>query len=171
MNNNQTFRNGNSHGASPESAPHSITNIKNFLNIATHNVQGLSSTIKQQQFSAFISNSRYDIIGISETKLSQKNAQYLLKNVNNTEYTSWWDSSGKQLGSGVGILINKSLAKQVRKCKSYKGRIIYVDLFFKGKSCLRIIQFYNHADSNHKKENIELYKVLYEYITELKPKI
>jgi len=166
MNNNHIIENGKGHGVIPESAPHSLTHIKNFLNIATHNVQGLSSTIKQQQFNAFISNSNYDIIGVSETKLSQKNAQYLLKNVNNTEYTSWWDSSGKQQGSGVGLLISKSLATHVRKCKSYKGRIIYVDLFFKGKSRLRIIQFYNHADANHKEDNIELYKMLYEYITE-----
>jgi len=144
----------------------SLTHQNNLLNISSHNVQGLSTTLKQQQLNAFLTSNKIDIMGLSETKLSKNNAQYLLDKYNNTEYSSWWDAEGTQLASGVGLIIRTQLTKHVRLVKSYKGRIIYVDFYFKGKNKLRVIQFYNYADSNHKCENLELYNKIHEIIKE-----
>jgi len=70
------------------------------------------------------------------------------------------------MASGISIIIRKQLALHVHSCKSYKGRIIYVNLFFKGKTKIRIIQFYNYADLKHKNENLLLYDELFKYILE-----
>src|SRR5581483_174188 len=84
MNNKQNKVCGNSHDACPESASSDgfitqLTHLNNFMNITTHNVQGLSTTLKQQQLNTFLLTNKIDIMGISETKLSAKNAKFLLK--------------------------------------------------------------------------------------------
>ena len=84
MNNKQKNKSGSGHDVSPEntsfknSSTH-LTYLNNFMNITTHNVQGLSTTMKQQQLNTFLLTNKIDIIGISETKLSAKNAKFLLK--------------------------------------------------------------------------------------------
>jgi len=141
MNNDQNNGSGTSHDASPENASSNqislkATHLNDFINITTHNVQGLSTVKKQQQLNTFLLTNNIDIMGISETKLSTLNAKYLLKNNNNSEYLSWWDSEGVQMSSGVGIIIRKQLALHVRSCKSYKGRIIYSMLTYSSKENL-----------------------------------
>ena len=91
----------------------SLTHQNNLLNISSHNVQGLSTTLKQQQLNAFLTSNKIDIMGLSETKLSRNNAQYLLDKYNNAEYSSWWDAEGTQLASGVGLIIRTQLTKHI----------------------------------------------------------
>ena len=155
MNNEPINLTGMGLDASPvnASSKHSITCSPYFLKIASHNVQGLSTTIKQQQLLTFLDLHNIDIMGLSETKLSPSNAQFIFSHQLNPGYRSWFNSEGKQYASGVGIVMSNHLAQHVRSCKGFKGRIIYIDLFFKGKSKLRIIQFYNFASSDQKIDN------------------
>jgi exonuclease III len=168
MNNKQITSAGKGQDVSPvnTSLKQSITCTQNFIKLASHNIQGLSTTTKQQQLLTFLELNKIDIMGLSETKLSTANAQYIFSNQPTSGFCSWFNCEGKQYASGVGIVMSKPLAQHVRSCKGYKGRIIYIDLFFKGKSKIRIIQFYNFASSDQKIENIELYKQLFKYINE-----
>src|SRR5579864_5718191 len=50
------------------------------------------------------------------------------------------------MGSGVGIILSREYARYVHRFSSYKGRVIYVDLFMKGRVKLRVIQLYSHAN-------------------------
>src|SRR5690348_3810719 len=109
------------HHQIPDKHSSNMTEKNNFINITTHNVQGLSTIQKQQQLNTFLLTNKIDIMGVSETKLSVNNAKFLLKNSDNSEYISWWDSEGIQFASGVGLIVRKQLAAHVRSCKSYKG--------------------------------------------------
>ena len=102
-----------------------------FLKIVSHNVQGISTTIKQQQLLTFLDLHHIDIMGLSETKLSASlsNTKHIFSHLLNGNYRSWFNSEGKQYASGVGIVMSNLLAQHVRSCKGFKGRIIYIDIF------------------------------------------
>lgn len=129
--------------------------ISQFLTISSHNVRDLSTTIKQQQLLVFLDIHNIDILGLSETKLNDKKAKYIFKSSPRCDYKTWWSSGDSEQGTGVGIILHNNLASHVVSCHDFKGRIIYVDLFFKGKVKLHIIQFYNHANPKDKQETLE----------------
>jgi len=58
-------------------------------------------------------------------------------------------------GSGFGLIIAKEYSKYVQKSYGYKGRVIYVDLFMKGRIKLRIIQVYLHTSLSGNRKEIE----------------
>ena len=67
----------------------------------------------------------------------------------NKYYKSWWTgSSTNNKTEGVGIAIKLGLHNHVVKVLSKMGRLILVDLKFKGKSTLRIIVTYIHSKIN-----------------------
>ena len=47
------------------------SNISSTIKIATHNIQGLNNITKQQLWTEYCHNNNYDIISITETKLSE----------------------------------------------------------------------------------------------------
>src|SRR5205823_12093769 len=76
-------------------------------------------------------------------------------------HTSYFHNSDSPLGSGVGIILSNNIAKYVRSTKSFKGRVIYVDLYMKGHTKLRIVQVYLYASPTHRStETRALYKEL-----------
>ena len=64
-------------------------------------------------------------------------------------------SLNQVLGSGVGIIINKELGKHISKVYRFKDRIIYIDLLFKEKNKIRILNLYINVSLNNKEERIE----------------
>src|SRR5271163_4913687 len=116
-------------------------NTRTVLNIATHNVKGINCPNKQIHIINFIKNKRINICGFSETNLSLSSASHIYKN--DSDYTPYFTAPTKNhIGSGVGILISKQLARHVQKVTFFQGRIITLDLFLKNKNKLRIIQVY-----------------------------
>ncbi|CAJ0834398.1 13862_t:CDS:2, partial [Entrophospora sp. SA101] len=106
-----------------------------------------------------------DIIGISETKLNRNNSKHCMRKCNT--FQSFWSSHPDQPNSaGVGLLISKSLARHIVKIEKYQGRIIYADLYFKGKKKLRIIQVYINSNTNKKQERITTSKQVIKYCQE-----
>src|SRR6266498_5252721 len=99
-----------------------------------------------------------DILGLSETNIPNKHSSYTCRS---KSHTSYFHNSDSPLGSGVGIILSNNIAKYVRSTKSFKGRVIYVDLYMKGHTKLRIIQVYLYASLTHRStETRALYKEL-----------
>src|SRR5438132_2156021 len=91
----------------------------------------------------------YQIVGLSETKLDSTTAQHIYKE--NKNYKMWWGTDDNNIyGTGVALILHNDLAKYVQNVQTCLGRIIYVDLFIKGKIQLRIIQVYMNASLNDK---------------------
>src|SRR5436190_10780018 len=65
-----------------------INNKGNYINIGTHNVRGFNLETKQAEFFDEYTNLNLDIIGFTETKLTEKQSRYT--QINNKKYKSWW---------------------------------------------------------------------------------
>ena len=55
--------------------------------IATNNVCGLSALTKQQQLTTYMKQNKYDLLRVSETKLSSQATKLIYKD--NPDYTAW----------------------------------------------------------------------------------
>ena len=64
-----------------------INNKGNYINIGTHNVRGFNLETKQAEFFDEYTNLNLDIIGFTETKLTEKQSGYT--QTNNKKYKSW----------------------------------------------------------------------------------
>ena len=121
------------------------------INICNVNIQGFNDPIKRFQFLDHCSRSNFDIIGLSELHFSSKSNTRDELLTKNDRYDCFWsiDPTPNLTAGGVGLLINKHLSKHIRSWQEYKGRIIYVDLFFKQKNKVRLVQIYNPPRKHH----------------------
>jgi exonuclease III len=127
-----------------------------YVNIGSINVRGLKNLVKQQDFINDCLYHKLDIIGIQETHYTINSDKYNLKN--NGHYLPYWAIDTTLSSSSyaeVGFLIKPYLAKHIHKCDSYKGRIIYLDLLFKGSKKLRIINVYVPPQVNNHRKDIQ----------------
>ncbi|CAB5350675.1 unnamed protein product [Rhizophagus irregularis] len=115
---------------------HSITDI---LTIATLNISGLTG-IKQIMITDIMKEKNINIMGIAETWISNKSAKYIYKDEQN--YMFYHDNIEKSRSIGVGIIVKNNYSKFVYNSGSFEGRIIFIDLAFKGNNKIRIIQYY-----------------------------
>src|SRR3954453_22781132 len=76
------------------------------LRIMTQNIQGLTMLSKQNQVLQTMSINNIDILGLSETKLTNKSSKYIYKN--NSEYVSYFDNRNEHtMSSEVGLIFAK----------------------------------------------------------------
>jgi len=168
QNNNNTTRNHNNNKNKKRNNNmlfSSTTNNKP-LRVVTHNVQGLTDPTKQKQLLDTIYLDNINIMGLSETKLNPTASKYIFKN--NQHYKAYFNNdSTSPTGSGVRIVIDNSYAKYIQKINGYKGRMIYIDLYMKGRMKLRIIQVYLPASSTGLREyTLDLYNCIEKTIIE-----
>ena len=97
------------------------------------------------------------IMGLSETKLSQQCSKHIY--TRNQHYDAYFNNDGDQHSTGVGIIVSKQYLKYIHRAIGYKGRVLYIDLFMKGRIKLCIVQVYLHANfnNNNKKEILDLH--------------
>ena len=147
-NNNNNINNNNNKNNSTTTYP---------CRIVTQNIQGLNDVTKQQQLLDTMKIDHIDIMGLSETKLSQQRSKHIY--TRNQHYDAYFNNDGDQHSTGVGIIVSKEYSKYIHRAIGYKGRVLYVDLFMKGRIKLRIIQVYFHANfnNNNKKEILDLH--------------
>ena len=151
---------------------HNTTNLKiqgpSFA-IATHNVRGLNSVTKQSQLLAHMLDNDISIMGISETKLKSQATPLIFKG--NTDVTAWWCCNDTSPSStGVGLVLHHSIAQYVQSVKSYKGRVIHVDLYLRGNTKLRIIQVYIQAHITDKVARYDIDKYIQQMIDQAQDK-
>jgi exonuclease III len=122
--------------------------------LATLNIQGLNSTIKQKQLIEMLELEHISVIGLSETKIPKSQSKFIYKHLPN--FTTYFDNdSVSPMGSGVGIIISNDYNKYIHRHKGYKGRVYHIDLFMKGHVKMRIIQTYLHANISNNRSDIE----------------
>jgi exonuclease III len=110
------------------------------IKIGTHNVRGINKVTEQDNLIAEMIDRGINILGISETKLHEKDTYHAFKK--NPRYKFFASSSSQNTYSnGVAILMDKSLAKHVSKVDKIEGRIIALHIYF-NRSKLYIMQIY-----------------------------
>src|SRR5579871_4734631 len=118
--------------------------------ITTLNVRGLNNKSKQTLLIDHMEEYNIQIMGVSETNLSEKTSKLIYDR--NRIYHAYFAADDEQSrGAGVGIIITKQYNKYVRKCNSYKGRAVYIDLYIRGRQNIRIIQVYVNANLKERK--------------------
>jgi exonuclease III len=142
---------------------HSLINDDNILKIASHNVQSFHNPVKQQQIINTLQINHIDIFGLSETNLSPKQIKYTSRSLSQS-YDYFFSAGDRTLGSGVGIIIKKSISQHIFRHFDYKGRFIYIDMQMKNKTKLRIFQIYLHTSNYDIQQRVQTQKVLIEHI-------
>src|SRR5688572_30097263 len=138
-----------------------------YINIETHNVQGFNVESKQWEFFEEYKDNEIDIIGLTETKLSSKKSRYIM--TNNKYYKSWWTGlENSNNTGGVGIAIRRGLHLHVVNVISKMGRLILIDLCFKGTEKMRIINVYINSNETEKIQREELVNISQNLIQEAK---
>ena len=125
------------------------TSLPDTCHIATQNIRGgLSHLSKQIAILSLLNNpppstTRIDIFGIAHTGLTTKQAKHVFKYDIFSNYKPYFSSAVDNYKfSGVGLLLHNNFASFVQKTGSLPGRVLYLDLYTKGKTKLRIIQVY-----------------------------
>ena len=133
--------------------------------IATQNIRGgLSHLSKQIAILSLLTNpppstTRIDIFGLAHTGLTVKQAKFAFTYDIFSNYKPFFSSApNNYLHSGVGLLLHNSFAIYVQKTGSLPERVLYIDLYIKGKSKLRIIQTYIPPFTTDNKETIDKVK-------------
>src|SRR5215213_9812650 len=142
-----------------------ITYTEGFLKIATHNVRGFNNESKQKIFRTFYKENKIDIIGITETKLNKNNGKICMNNIES--YKTWWESADdNSSGAGVGIMVKNELSKHIYKVHKNKGRLIAIDMKFRGHSDIRIINVYVESNDAEKEQRKETISILLKWINQ-----
>jgi exonuclease III len=140
-----------------------------YIKMATHNVRGFNEETKQREMFDEYKYLGIDIIGITETKMSEKKSKNILNN--KKIYRSWWTGTMEDRKTGgAGIAVKMGLDKHVVNVIRKMGRLISIDLIFKGKAKTRIINIYMHSNEKDKLERNNLINELQKLITEAKHK-
>ncbi|PKK70287.1 hypothetical protein RhiirC2_712018 [Rhizophagus irregularis] len=106
-------------------------------------------------------------MGVTETKLQNSSVEHIYRN--EKDYKSWWAcNDDNYYSTGVGIIMENNYAKYVQTQDDFKGRLLHLTMFMKGKTHLSIIVIYNYANNTQKSEILELYTKLENILKEEK---
>jgi exonuclease III len=149
------------------------------LRIATQNIQGLNtSQAKQISTIQLIKALNLDIVGLTETKLNPVIHHKTLKLESKHYFVYTHNHKDHYTGSGVALIMKKSIKKYIHQIKSIDGRIIYADLYLPQNYIIRIIvayiphyssQTYTREEHTKYRQNLsdivaEAYKMKYQTI-------
>jgi exonuclease III len=128
----------------------SFTKHTNIVNLATHNIRGITTQTGQDNFLEEIIERKISVVGISETKLTIDNQKFVF---NNTKHYKCFSSAGttKPMGSGVLLLIEKRLERFIASTTKIEGYLIAVSLESK-KHKIFIAQVYLPCDPKESKK-------------------
>src|SRR3989337_3538652 len=98
------------------------------LNVATHNIVSFNDPIKQEQIIHNCILNNIDILGISETNISNDHIKHINKSLDKTYICFFNSARSKCRGNGVGLIINSSLASNIFYHHGKHGRYIFIDL-------------------------------------------
>ena len=113
------------------------TNNSLSLNIVTHNVRGYNNPLKKQLWEDFCLSHNYNIISLTETKLTNSKSKYF-----NTQHFTYYLSNSTSSVEGTGIMLSNNLTPHIHKILKHEGGAISIDLFFKHDFKFRIISVY-----------------------------
>jgi len=109
-----------------------IAEIRKRINIAVHNINGLKGNRHKLEILVDkLEEEKYDLVGIVETNISEKEGQYIISH--REKIDSFWTNAekGKNKGSGVGILVSKNWSKHIGQIRKHSSYLLEVYFFFK----------------------------------------
>ena len=104
-----------------------------------------------------------DIVGIAETNCEEKKGRWFGEK--NDKFRIHWSSDGK--GSGVALIVTKTLNKYVCGVRSHRGRAISLNLVLPRKTTICMIQIYL---SSKKSEQVDTFHWIKKCIIEAQQK-
>src|SRR5579859_3568530 len=159
-NNNKLFNNNNNNNESniKKKEKENINNNK-YFKVGTLNVRELNMMAKQQQLINYMNLYNIDILCVQETSILSRQSKGTCKT---NEYDCFFSNEDQPKGSGVGIIIKKSISKYIHNVKKYKGRIIILELLLKGKIKFSIMNVYIPTPNpiRSKEEILDLYSYI-----------
>ncbi|EYC38488.1 hypothetical protein Y032_0714g1764 [Ancylostoma ceylanicum] len=112
-----------------------------FFQIATVNVRSIATPERLAEFETSVEKIKFDIIGLSETRMSGAGRMDL-----HSGYSLYYSGSDGRTSRGVGFYVPSSLNRNI-KCYFHSERIIELVLTKSPRTCLRIIQVHApHSD-------------------------
>ncbi|EYC07847.1 hypothetical protein Y032_0068g166 [Ancylostoma ceylanicum] len=118
---------------------------KDFLHIATIDVRSIATPERQAEFET-VEKIKFDIIGLSETRMSGAGSLDL-----RSGYSLYYSDDNGRTSRGVGFYVSSLLNRDI-ECYSHSERIIELVLTTSSRTCLRIIQVHaphsDYEDSN-----------------------
>ena len=142
---------GSQRGKNNTSNKQQIDFKNNTFKLGMHNIRGINKTVDQNNLLQEIKDEKIDILGLSETKLTQEVADFTFKNQDN--YKVFHSCNNDQpYGSGVSILVHKKLERNIYRVERIEGYVLTINFLFKGKKRLCLIQVYLPNDQKRSKE-------------------
>ena len=135
----------NNRFASIPSSP-SLEDSTHTVSLATLNVRGFNNTVKFDAFLDDFISSSISIIGLQETRISDRSAtpwfkEYWARRTKQMDYVAKWDFNPADSHSGVALIIQANIAKYIQKVHKHYGRFLAVDLYLPSRK-LKIINVY-----------------------------
>ncbi|CAB5384039.1 unnamed protein product [Rhizophagus irregularis] len=162
------------------SSPQLRTQFIDYHKFGTINIQGGFNN-KLNDILHFFTLNNYDILVLTETGLHQHtnmdmnldksiHSTHLLPSLNNDNIKQnihlYTDNKGNTKGSGVSMMITDQLQKHIIKTTTFLGRILTIDLCFKGNHYIKFICCYLPANAVDDKELIiKCYKEIENILT------
>jgi endonuclease/exonuclease/phosphatase family metal-dependent hydrolase len=137
----------------------SFIDIKDHLNIVTHNVQGLNEPLKLQIWLEYCAKNNYHIISITETKFKNSSIS-TLSNLLYKIYTSNFepkDNTQREASMGTAIMLHHKLQPYIFNIQTVAGTAISIDFHLPSNNKLRLISVYlpsNHLEQLKNTQNI-----------------
>src|SRR5581483_7882674 len=136
------------------------TNTRN-IRIGTINMNGLNEEFKKQQLQNYYHQNDITIMRISDTKFKKTTNK---KTMGDNKYKTFWTYTEKHSG-GIGIIVQRDWAKHIRKITRWQGRILAMELIFKKRCSIGVIQVYVPPQLNQERKEMirEMRKILREW--------
>jgi len=144
-----------------------IAEIRKRINIAVHNINGLKGNRHKLEILVDkLEEEKYDLVGIVETNISEKEGQYIISH--REKIDSFWTNAekGKNKGSGVGILVSKNWSKHIGQIRKHSSYLLEVHFFFKQ---LELVVFIVYIAPNSQPRRKEVQRVVMREVAQRKP--
>jgi exonuclease III len=153
-------------------SPNILTTKQSILTLATLNVSTLTDS-KVIDLQDLMLEQKIQILALSETNRPDSQTKHLFNNNKQKLIAHFHNTDQAFKGKGVGIILSEIYDRHIYNKGVYNGRIIYLDLHFKPKKKIRIINYYGEANKNsadHRDEYEKTKEKLLQIIQEAKHK-
>lgn len=125
--------------------------------IATYNARSISSEARIHELEYAIKDLKWDIIGISETRIKGENLAKL-----RSDHILFSRGNENDTHAVVGFLINKNHARNILETKGISNRVAYTIIKISAMITIKIIQVYAPTTSYDDEEVIKMYEEIEE---------
>ena len=124
------------------------TGQNTLIKLTTINMRDLNNDSKHNRLMDFIIRNKFDITVVTETNLSEASSKYFTNKFPN--YKVFWAPAPSK-GSGIIVIIERSLAKYIHQMNHLEGRLLRIRLLL-GARKLNILAVYLLANPKDKKQ-------------------